>query len=96
LRPPGLFDPPGLNPYAKLGPKDVNHTKHEGLALQAARESLILLKNTAGVLPFTPKASNATKIAVFGPNSDAGGTMQGVDCHGVPPYLITPRMGLGM
>ena len=83
----GLFDPPAVNPYAKLGPKDVNHTKHEGLALQAARESLILLKNKGGALPFTPKASNTTKIAVVGPNSDDGGTMQGVDCHGVPPYV---------
>jgi hypothetical protein len=31
-------------------------------------------------------------VALIGPNADNAKNMQGVDCHGVPPYLITPRM----
>jgi hypothetical protein len=34
------------------------------------------------------------RVAVIGPNADNGANMQGVDCHGVPPFLITPRMAL--
>ena len=34
-------------------------------------------------------------IALVGPNADNGPNMQGVDCHGVPPFLVTPRDAFG-
>ena len=40
-------------------------------------------------LPFSRETIKS--VAVIGPNADNGPNMQGVDCHGVPPYLITPR-----
>ena len=86
----GLFDPPAVNPYSALTAKDIDTAAHRALALQAAQESLVLLENRA--LPLDPK--KFSRIAVVGPNSDNGQTMQGVDCHGTPPYLITPTTAL--
>jgi beta-glucosidase len=61
----GLFERPYIN---------VNHTEilgseaHRALALKAARESIVLLKNEGAVLPFDRKKYK--KIAVIGPNAD--------------------------
>lgn len=62
----GLFD----NPY-KGNTKTVNnivHSKeHQALSLQAALESIVLLKNDNGILPLSKDLKN---IAVIGPNAD--------------------------
>ena len=29
-------------------------------------------------------------VAISGPNANNSANMQGIDCHGVPPYLINP------
>ena len=50
-----------------------------------------MLSHKRNVLPLTPKI----KLAVSGPNADNAGNMQGIDCHGVAPFLITPVQGLG-
>ena len=50
----------------------------------------MLLDNHKQLLPFA--ADKIKTLAVVGPNADNGPNMQGVDCHGVPPFLITPRM----
>ena len=47
----------------------VNSEAHQELALEAARKSIILLKNNNSLLPL-PKNNNL-KIALIGPNSDA-------------------------
>lgn len=60
----GLFDQPFVDPHAAARH---NHTAaHCALALQAARESVVLLKNE-GVLPI---AASARSIAVLGPLAD--------------------------
>ena len=41
----GLFDDPNLNPYNKISPSVVGCEKHSQLALEAARQSIVLLKN---------------------------------------------------
>ena len=84
----GLFDSSRINPYSALTPGDINATEHEALALRAAQESLTLLENPKGILPL--QKDKTKNILVVGPNADAGGVMQGVDCHGVPPFLTTP------
>lgn len=58
----GLFD----NPYIPIP----EPSKNSDLALQTARESVVLLKND-GVLPLYMDGSNAVRsIAVIGPNAD--------------------------
>jgi beta-glucosidase len=51
------------------------------LALQAARESIVLLKNEGNLLPLTPGAHR--RIAVIGPNADIArlGSYSGVPLH---------------
>jgi len=63
----GLFDPPKDNPYAEISPDVIGSKKHQDIALQTARESIVLLKNAKNTLPLNPDKSN--KIAVLGPNA---------------------------
>ena len=63
----GLFD----NPYQtdlKGADEEVEKKENEEVALQASRESIVLLKNDKNVLPLD--ASSIRKIAVCGPNAD--------------------------
>jgi beta-glucosidase len=61
----GLFE----NPYADHGmwpPSDT--TQHKQLALRAAQESLVLLKNSGGTLPLS---RSVRSLAVIGPEADS-------------------------
>lgn len=61
----GLFDDPYVDPdYAE---KITNNADHQKLALQAARETITLLKNQDHLLPLDP--SRYKRIAVIGPNA---------------------------
>ena len=62
----GLFD----NPYrgdGALAESIVHSKEHQQLALEAARKSMVLLKNEGDLLPLSKKLR---KIAVIGPNAD--------------------------
>ena len=83
-----MFDPPENQPYANIGTDQINTPDHQALALQAARESIVLLQNDGG-LPL----DMSKKVALIGPNANATGTMQG-SYHGTAPYLISPLEGL--
>ncbi len=62
----GMFDPPEMVPYAKIPYSVVDSKSHRILALEAARKSIVLLKNDKEILPL----SRALKtIAVIGPNA---------------------------
>jgi len=63
----GLFDPIGDGPYDHLTESVIGSEEHQELALQAARESIVLLKND-GILPL--KARKLHRIAVLGKNAD--------------------------
>ncbi len=63
----GMFDPPEQVPYAAIPYSIVNSPEHRALALRAARESIVLLKNDGNLLPL-PKSLEA--VAVIGPNAD--------------------------
>jgi beta-glucosidase len=61
----GLFE----NPYVKAGEaaKVFDLPEHRKLALEAARKSIVLLKNEDGILPLD---KNIKTIAIIGPNAD--------------------------
>lgn len=87
----GMFDPPEMVPYAQI-PIEVNDCEaHRALALQTARESIVLLKNDAGFLPLN-KASLKT-IAVIGPNADDDLVLLG-NYFGLPSRSVTPLQGI--
>ncbi len=65
---------------------------HAGLALEAARKSLVLLKNQDKVLPID--RAGTRKIAVIGKLATMAnmGSLGSTDVH--PPYAVTPLEGL--
>jgi beta-glucosidase len=70
----GEFDPADRVPYSKISPDVINSAAHRELALKAARESIVLLKNEGNLLPLD--RSKLKRIAVIGPHADlftAGG-----------------------
>lgn len=72
----GMFDgEPGSQPYGRLGPKDVCTEAHQELALEAARQGIVLLKNQGPSLPLSTRRHRT--VAVIGPNSDVTKTMIG-------------------
>jgi beta-glucosidase len=62
----GLFERPCVDPARAL--KVVHSEDHRRLALEAAREGIVLLKNEGGLLPLDRE--RARKVAVIGPNAD--------------------------
>ena len=62
----GTLDPDEMSPWKDLGPEVISSEKHHELAVQSAREGMVLLKND-GILPF---AKNVKRLAVVGPNAD--------------------------
>ncbi len=61
----GLFENPYVSP--RRAAKIVHNPDHQALALKAAREGVVLLKNEGKLLPFR---KNLKSIAVIGPNAD--------------------------
>ena len=64
----GLFDPPSMVPWSKIGIDQNNTPAHRALALKIAEESIVLLKND-GLLPLN--RAKLKCIAVIGPNADS-------------------------
>ena len=72
----GMFDPAEMLPWANLTPDVISSEANNNLAIQAARESMVLLENKKlqdgqgewkAVLPLSKNLKN---IAVVGPNAD--------------------------
>jgi beta-glucosidase len=82
----GMFDPPALVPYNAISFSENDSAKHGLLALQAARASIVLLKNERGALPLrnTPQA-----IAVVGPNAEALPALEG-NYNAIASHPVTP------
>lgn len=66
----GLFDRPYQTDLAAAD-REVDGPQHNEVALQASRESIVLLKNENRTLPLD--AGRIRRIAVLGPNADARG-----------------------
>lgn len=63
----GLFDKPDNNPYTKISPKVIGSEEHKALALESARQSIVLLKNDKKTLPINTQ--KVKSIAVVGINA---------------------------
>ncbi|KAJ0254520.1 Glycoside hydrolase family 3 C-terminal domain-containing protein [Hirschfeldia incana] len=88
----GFFNgDPKKQPYGNLGPQDVCTAENQELAREAARQGIVLLKNSPSSLPFSPSAIKT--LAVIGPNANVTDTMIG-NYHGVPCKYTTPLQGL--
>ena len=61
----GLFDNPYVDPH--YAQRITNSPEHQKLALQAAREAIVLLKNDGNLLPLDVK--KVKTLAVIGPNA---------------------------
>ena len=86
----GMFDPPASVPFNTIPFSEVNSPAHRQLALQAARESIVLLKNRNNTLPLKP---SIRKIAVVGPTADLLESIEG-NYNGTAPDPVSPLNGL--
>ncbi len=86
----GMFDPPEGVPFSSI-PYSVNDSEeHRKLALQAARESIVLLKNDKQVLPL---GAAVRKIAVIGPSADDDEALLG-NYNGFSRKQVAPLEGI--
>ncbi|QKJ28924.1 glycoside hydrolase family 3 C-terminal domain-containing protein [Mucilaginibacter mali] len=88
----GMFDADKLVKYASIPYSVVNSHANQKLALDAARKSIVLLKNEHDILPLS---KNIKTLAVIGPNADAKEVQWG-NYNGIPTdeVNITPLQGL--
>jgi beta-glucosidase len=86
----GVFDPPDRLPWSKLTLADVDTPANRQLALQAARESVVLLKNDHNTLPLK---SSIKSIAVAGPTADSLDALLG-NYNGTPSRYTTILAGI--
>ena len=86
----GMFDPPESYAYGRTPMTEVTSAPHRALALQAARESMVLLKNKEGILPLGAKAK---RIAVVGPTAELVQSLQG-NYNANPVDPVTPVAGI--
>nr|XP_043627592.1 beta-xylosidase/alpha-L-arabinofuranosidase 2-like [Erigeron canadensis] len=88
----GFFDGhPSKQLYGNLGKKDVCTEANQNLAREAARQGIVLLKNSLNKLPLDK--SSIKSLAVIGPNANATKAMIG-NYAGVPCKYTSPLIGL--
>jgi beta-D-xylosidase 4 len=75
-----------------LSASDVDTPQSRQLTLEAAQQSLVLLKNENKALPLDLNQLRNKKIALIGPAVNATQLMQGI-YYGQAPYLISPLAG---
>jgi beta-glucosidase len=85
----GMFDPPAMVKYAQTPLSENDSAAHRALALKAARETMVLLKNK-GILPLD---QTTMKIAVVGPLADSAHVLEG-NYNGVPSRSVTALDGI--
>ena len=61
----GEFDPPHMNPYSYLNMSVVQSVKHQELAVKAALQTFVLLKNDHNILPLTKYFSRIAVSRIF-------------------------------
>ncbi|XP_065184940.1 uncharacterized protein LOC135815553 [Sycon ciliatum] len=65
----GYMDPAEDQPYTKIGPDKVDTPVHRQIALEAAQQMIVLLKNDKSTLPLS--VNKVKSVAVIGPQANA-------------------------
>ena len=86
----GMFDPAADVPFNSILFSENDSAANAVLSLQAARASIVLLKNNRNTLPLTDAART---IAVVGPNADALAALEG-NYNGTASHPVTPLAAL--
>jgi len=86
----GMFDPPDAVSFNRIPFSEDDSPGHRELALRAAREAIVLLKNHDGFLPLK---SSIKTIAVVGPNAESLAALEG-NYNGVPSHPVYPLDGI--
>ena len=86
----GFFDPKATVPYNAIAPTENDTPAHGALALRAARESIVLLKND-GILPL--QTAKLRRVAVIGPSASSVPVLVG-NYNGEPSAPVTVLEGL--
>ena len=86
----GMFDPPAQVPYSGISMAENDSAAHRELALETARETLVLLKNQGHLLPLQGRYKT---IAVIGPNADSVAALVG-NYNGTPSAPVTILEGI--
>ncbi|KAG8377373.1 hypothetical protein BUALT_Bualt08G0026300 [Buddleja alternifolia] len=87
----GLFNGnPKKQLFGNIGPDQVCTQEHQQLALEAARNGIVLLKNSAKLLPLSK--SHTSSLAVIGPNADNAyallGNYEGPPCKSLEIFKV--------
>jgi beta-glucosidase len=86
----GMFDPPERVPFSKIAYSETDSQEHRKLALEAARKSIVLLKNESQTLPLGPSLH---RIAVIGPSADDPIALLG-NYNGFSSSQVAPLEGI--
>ena len=87
----GMFDSPERVPYTSIPYEKNDCTEHRRLSLDAAKKSLVLLRNRGGLLPLDRKKLRS--VAVIGPNADSRAALRG-NYFGTASEYITALEGI--
>ena len=86
----GDFDPDSLVPWTRIPQSVIASKEHKQLALQMAREQMVLLHNRDNTLPLR---KDAGKIMVMGPNAADSIMLWGI-YYGQPSHSVTVLEGI--
>ncbi|GAB2273337.1 Probable beta-D-xylosidase 7 [Dionaea muscipula] len=79
--------------FGDIGAAQVCSQEHKALALEAARDGIVLLKNDGKLLPLPRWQQDRFSLAVIGPNADSLKTLLG-NYYGPPCISISPLQAL--
>ena len=86
----GEMDDPSLVEWSKIPYSAMDSKEHRQLALNMARQTIVLLQNKDDILPLQ---KNKERIAVIGPNADNAPMMWG-NYNGMPNHTVTILDGI--
>lgn len=89
----GYFDPAEQQPYRQITKDAVDTNRSRQLALEAAEQGIVLLKNVNKALPLNLNQLKNKTIALIGPTANITQILKG-NYNGIAPFLVDPRTAL--